>query len=290
MSMKAARLMWLRPVVVVNMRHVYYSAVVIDVPGGVQILSDANSSSDADGLRAVRGVFEDLGREDPMYAALSRNAYRGNRWDPAEFFETGRTEIADAMSYVGSAGLQPNRHRALDFGCALGRLTQALADHFAEVVGVDIASSMIDRAREHNTHGSRVAYLVNTAPDLSLFESGTFDFIYTNKVLQHIPPEHQLGYIREFVRLLRPGGVALFQTRNGPDIRPGTVRALLYTLNRTYFRRLAQRVRGRPAYEMHFVARSRVESTVTDAGGRVADVVDLSRGKPARSLRYCVTK
>lgn len=278
-----------RPDVVELIRHIYYSAVVFDVPDRVQLLSDTSRSSDSEGLRAVRGVFEDLGREDPMYAALSRNAYRGNRWDPAEFFETGRTEIADVMSYVTSFGLHLKPDRALDFGCALGRLTQALADHFGEVVGVDIASSMIERAREHNTHGSRVTYLVNTAPDLSQFESGTFDFIYTNKVLQHIPPEHQLGYIREFVRLLRPGGVAVFQTRNGPDIRPGTLRALLYTLNRTYFRRLAQRVRGRPAYEMHFVARSRVESAVTDAGGRVADVVDLSRGKPARSLRYCVT-
>jgi 2-polyprenyl-3-methyl-5-hydroxy-6-metoxy-1,4-benzoquinol methylase len=225
-----------------------------------------------------------------MYAALSRNVYRGNRWDPEAFFETGRTEIADVISYVASLGLHLKRDRALDFGCAIGRLTQALADHFGEVIGVDIASSMIDRAREYNTRGDRVTYLVNAAPDLSLFESATFDFIYTNKVLQHIPPDHQLGYMREFVRLLRPGGIAVFQTRNGPVIRPGTLRALAYTLNRRYFRRFAQRIRRRPAYEMHFVARSRVESVIAAAGGRVVNVVDLSRGKPARSLRYCIAK
>ena len=238
----------------------------------------------------MRGVFEDLGRDDPMYAALSRNAYRGNRWDPEAFFETGRTEIADVIDYVASLGLNPNGGRALDFGCAVGRLTQALAAHFSDVVGVDIASSMIDRARDYNAHGDRVTYLVNTAPDLAQFDSASFDFIYTNKVLQHIPPDHQLGYMREFVRLLRPGGIAVFQTRNGPVIRPGTLRALAYTLNRRYFRRFAQRIRQRPAYEMHFVARSRVESVIAAAGGRVVDVVDLSRGKPARSLRYCIAK
>lgn len=245
---------------------------------------------EAESLRRVRGVFEELGRDDPMYAALSRNAYRGNRWEPEAFFETGRREIADAIEYVGSLGLQPQRHRALDFGCAVGRLTQALADHFEEVVGIDIAASMVERAREHNAHGARVVYLTNQAPDLSLLESATFDFVYSNKVLQHIRPANQLDYIREFVRVLRPGGVALFQTRNGSVVRPGTLRGVLYTLNRVHFRRLAQRIRRRPAYEMHWVARADVEAAVAAAGGRVVDVVDLSRGRPGRSLRYCVTR
>ena len=242
------------------------------------------------GLRAVRGVFEELGRDDPMYAALSRNDYRGNRWDPRTFFETGRREIGDVLEYATGLGLRHGRGRALDFGCAVGRLTQALADHFGEVVGVDIASAMVERAREYNAHGDRVVYLANAAPDLTLFEDESFDFVYSNKVLQHIPPENQLHYMREFVRVLRPGGAAIFQTRNGPVVRPGTVRALLYTLNRSYFRRFAQRIRGRPAYEMHYVARSRVEAALTAAGGTVIDVADVSRGRPDKSLRYCVTR
>ena len=255
-----------------------------------QTVSDSSERSDTAGLRSVRGVFEGLGRDDPMYAALSRNASRGNRWDPEAFFETGRTEIGDVMSYVASLGLPLQRGRALDFGCAVGRLTQALADHFRETVGVDIATSMVERAREYNAHGDRVTYVANAAPDLSLFDSASFDFIYSNKVLQHIPPENQLGYMREFVRVLRPGGVAVFQTRNGPVVRPGTPRALLYRLNRMYFRRFAQRIRGRPAYEMHYAARARVEEEVCAAGGRIVDVVDLSRGRPSKSLRYCVVR
>jgi SAM-dependent methyltransferase len=253
-------------------------------------VSDSSQSRDSASLRSVRGVFEDLGRDDPMYAALSRNDYRGNRWDPAAFFETGRREIADVISYVASLGLHFERDRALDFGCAVGRLTQALADHFREAVGVDIATSMVERAREYNARGDRVVYIANPAPDLALLDSGSFDFIYSNKVLQHIPPDNQLGYMREFVRVLRRGGVAVFQTRNGPVVTPGTPRALLYTLNRRYFRRFAQRIRGRPAYEMHYVARSRVAEAIADAGGRIVDVVDLSRGRPAKSLRYCVVR
>ncbi|HEX6307416.1 MAG TPA: class I SAM-dependent methyltransferase [Longimicrobiales bacterium] len=242
------------------------------------------------GLGDVKRVFEELGRSDPMYAALTRGGHRGNRWDPEAFFATGRAEIADVMSYVAAFGLRPRHDRALDFGCAVGRLTQALADHFREAAGIDIAAAMIERAREHNRHGDRVRYYTSATADLALFDSGSFDFVYSNKVLQHIPPEHQLRYIREFVRVLRPGGVAVFQTRNGPVVRPGTLRALLYTLNRRHFRRFAQRVRRRPAYEMHYIARALVEAAVAEAGGRVVDVVDLSRGRPDRSLRYCITR
>jgi SAM-dependent methyltransferase len=253
-------------------------------------MSDSSRQDDTAELRAVHGVFEKLGRDDPMYAALSRNDFRGNRWDPETFFETGRREIADVMEYLGALGLDPQRGRALDFGCAVGRLTQALADHFQRADGVDIASAMVERAREYNMHGERVHYHASRAPDLSMFGPATFDLIYSNKVLQHIPPENQLRYIAEFVRVLRPGGVAVFQTRNGPVVRPGTVRALLYILNRRHFRRFAQRVRGRPAYEMHFVAESRIRAAVEAADARVADVVDVSRGRPRRSLRYCVVR
>lgn len=247
-------------------------------------------SGDPADLDSVRNVFEELGRDDPMYAALSRNALRDNRWDRDAFFETGRQEIDAVIQHVGSLGLSLRPHRALDFGCAVGRLTQALAEHFAEVIGIDIASAMVERAREFNRHGDRVKYVANSASDLRVLDSDSFDFVYSNKVLQHIPPEHQLGYIREFVRVLRPGGTAVFQMRNGPVVRPGTTRALLYTLNRRYFRRLAQRIRRRPAYEMHYVARCRVESTVSAAGARTVAVTDLSRGRPGKSLRYCIVK
>lgn len=239
-------------------------------------------------LEPVREAFEAFGREDPLYAALSRKSCRGNRWDPEEFFRTGREEIAAVMEYLERLEVGPERGRALDFGCGVGRLTQALADHFERVVGVDIARSMIERARRYGADRNRVRYEVNTAPDLRCFEDASFDFVYSNKVLQHIPPEIQATYVREFVRVLRPGGVAVFQTRNGPRIRPGTPRAWLYTLNRRWLRRLLQRIRGRTPYEMHFIARSRVEEVVQEAGGRIVDVVDLSQGKPRKSLRYCV--
>jgi hypothetical protein len=103
------------------------------------------------------------------------------------------------------------RGKALDFGCGVGRLTQAMCRHFEECHGIDIAESMVAKAREYNRHGARCHYHVNTKSDLSLFADHTFDFIYTNIVLQHNPPAMSRRFIQEFLRILAPGGLLVFQ-------------------------------------------------------------------------------
>src|SRR5262249_48837046 len=100
--------------------------------------------------------------------------------------------------------------RALDFGCGVGRLTQALARHFETVVGVDIAPSMLRGARKYNKFGDRCQYVLNERDDLRLFESNSFDFIYSNRVLQHMRPEYGKSYLREFIRVLSPEGLLVF--------------------------------------------------------------------------------
>jgi len=74
-------------------------------------------------LAAVRRTFEKLGREDPMYTVLSWKRRRHNRWDPEEFFQTGRREIEGVLRYVDARRLPLARRRALDFGCGVGRLS-----------------------------------------------------------------------------------------------------------------------------------------------------------------------
>jgi ubiquinone/menaquinone biosynthesis C-methylase UbiE len=109
-----------------------------------------------------------------------------------------------------------NFEKALDFGCGPGRLTQALAEHFREAHGVDIASSMIAKAQELNKYGERCIYHLNDRPDLQLFDANTFDLVYSWLVLQHMPKQLALGYIAEFARVTKPGGVMVFQI---PDRR-----------------------------------------------------------------------
>jgi 2-polyprenyl-3-methyl-5-hydroxy-6-metoxy-1,4-benzoquinol methylase len=82
------------------------------------------------GLDHVRKVYEQVGRDDPFYAVLTHHGFRGGRWDPEAFFQTGRDEIKGVMEYVASLPWELSRGLALDFGCGVGRLTQALAEEF----------------------------------------------------------------------------------------------------------------------------------------------------------------
>ena len=100
------------------------------------------------------------------------------------------------MQYIDKLGVLQRRGRALDFGCGVGRLTQALATYFDEAVGVDIAPSMVKLAKRYNRFKARCVYYVNREADLRLFPDQQFDFIYTNIVLQHMKPEYAKSYIK----------------------------------------------------------------------------------------------
>ena len=115
-------------------------------------------------------IWEGWARSDPMWAILSDPDRKGGRWEPEEFFRSGVEEIDSVLSDLQQRGIDPHRGRALDFGCGVGRLTQALAEHFESADGVDIAQTMVALAQEHNRFGDRVRYHVNPRSDLSLFE------------------------------------------------------------------------------------------------------------------------
>jgi ubiquinone/menaquinone biosynthesis C-methylase UbiE len=241
-------------------------------------------------LKHVQAAYEKWGEKDPMYAVLSHSDKRGQKWDPEAFFRTGREEIQKVLAYVQEVTPDLQISGALDFGCGVGRLSQALGDSVAEVVGVDISDTMVAEARRFDRHEGRVQYVVNTEPDLSQFPDDHFDLVYSNITLQHMPPRYSKQYIADFFRVIRPGGVVLFQLRSGPRIEPGSLRDRIYTFNREPLRRLFQRLRGRPPSEYHFVARSQVEEVIHGSGGRLLDVVDLG-GKDVlrRHFRYCAT-
>jgi 2-polyprenyl-3-methyl-5-hydroxy-6-metoxy-1,4-benzoquinol methylase len=162
-------------------------------------------------LTTLKKHWTEFGKQDPLWAILTHESKKGGKWDADEFFELGRRDV-DA--WLGAAiAVKPDLTlgRALDFGCGVGRLTQSLATHFETVIGVDIAPTMIEEAKKYNRHGDRCNYYVNDRPDLRQFPDAEFDFIFTLIVLQHMAPHYAKGYLKEFMRLLKPGGVVLFQ-------------------------------------------------------------------------------
>jgi ubiquinone/menaquinone biosynthesis C-methylase UbiE len=156
--------------------------------------------------------WNELAQLDPHWAILTASGKRFGGWDTDEFFATGTAEARAFMTRVEELGLPRERARALDFGCGLGRMTRALADRFGECIGIDISEEMVRGAIQANADVGNVTFQVNKATDLRRFDDASFDLVYSMIVLQHVPDRHAIeSYVREFCRVLRPGGLAVFQ-------------------------------------------------------------------------------
>ena len=156
-------------------------------------------------------VWDRLGEEDPFWAVLSDPAKRGGGWEPEAFFATGREHIDELEQELQGLGLSFAGRRVLDFGCGLGRLTQAVAGRASFAVGVDASVGMIVGAQRWNLRPDRCAYLLNRAGDLGMLPDRSFDGIVSFIVLQHIPPPAGARYLAEMARLVAPGGFLVVQ-------------------------------------------------------------------------------
>ena len=155
--------------------------------------------------------WERLAEIDPLWAVLTAPDQKGGRWDVEDFFATGEAEIGHVLSVAEGLGRPEARGRALDFGCGVGRLTRALGKRYDTAVGVDISEAMVAQARLLNGAFPRCEFRVNATPDLSQFESDSFDFVYSSIVLQHLPSVADIArYIAEFLRVARPTGMVVF--------------------------------------------------------------------------------
>jgi ubiquinone/menaquinone biosynthesis C-methylase UbiE len=156
--------------------------------------------------------WEELGELDPVGAIRGVPIVKGSFSDWDEFFFCGEQEIGEVMRTAGDLGWQGDAGDALDFGCGLGKLTRALGKRFRMAYGLDISEAMIVKAQALSGDSVNCKFVVNPRPDLRLFPDGHFEFIYTRIVLQHVPDCRLIkAYICEFLRVLKPGGLLVFQ-------------------------------------------------------------------------------
>jgi FkbM family methyltransferase len=209
----------------------------------------SNESADAQ-LDQLRRVWAALGQDDPLWAVLSHADKRGGRWRVDEFLATGQIEIDSQLAALASAGFPMRRDLAIDFGCGAGRLSRALAGHFGRVIGLDVSPSMIAAARRLNADVANVEFRENRGAKLAGIEDASVDLVFSHITLQHIPTTLALGYVEEFLRVLAPGGVAMFQFVVGSDSSwRGRVFGLVPNRWLNFLRRLLWR--RRDVFEMH---------------------------------------
>lgn len=238
----------------------------------------------------VRSDWTLLGAEDPLWAVHVAPDKRGGRWDVEEFLELGRRDVARSREVLAGLGLPTSWNRVLDFGCGAGRLSQALAEHAGAVVGLDVSPPMLAKARELDRSAGKCSFVLGEDSDLRAFGDASFDLVYTERVLQHLPRPVLATYLAEFVRVLRPGGIAVLHCTTRPL---WTARGMVWRFVPGPLVRAAQRlVLGYPApMRMTGLSPARVAALVAAQGGRV--VASLPVDEPEThwaARRYVVRK
>ncbi|CRK55111.1 3-demethylubiquinol 3-O-methyltransferase [Alloactinosynnema sp. L-07] len=109
-------------------------------------------------------------------------------------------------------GREPGQVTVLDIGCGGGLVSERMAALGYDVTGVDLSEGSIETARKHAAaNGVTVNYVVGSAYELPAGD-GTIDMVVISDVLEHL---HDLpGAVAEIARVLRDGGIVVFDTIN----------------------------------------------------------------------------
>ncbi|MBY5932528.1 bifunctional 2-polyprenyl-6-hydroxyphenol methylase/3-demethylubiquinol 3-O-methyltransferase UbiG [Tateyamaria omphalii] len=100
----------------------------------------------------------------------------------------------------------------LDLGCAGGFMAEALAERGGRITGIDPAAQAIEAARIHAKAMARdIRYDVGVGEKLP-YPDYSFDAVVCVDVLEHV--EDLETVLAEVARVLRPGGMFLFDTIN----------------------------------------------------------------------------
>lgn len=237
-------------------------------------------------------TWDTLARADAMHAILTHDTKKDRQWNEVEFFKTGLVEIHDVLSELQRLQVSVQHKKALDFGCGIGRLSRALANHFDQVVGVDISDEMIRLAKLYNP-SARFIFLVNQAKNLDILSPNTFDFIYSNIVLQHVSPGISKMYLKSFAQLLKPTGILVFQLPEHPRKFSRRLADLCRYVAPSALTKLVDNhnYKGLPRMDMFGISRKTITSLLSENNMDVLAVVeDSDCGPDWTGFRYIARK
>jgi O-antigen chain-terminating methyltransferase len=137
--------------------------------------------------------------------------FRGTREDIKE-----RCKVY--LPLIKKAGLGTEEMPILDLGCGRGEWLELLLEEGLQAQGLDINPILVEECRKRGlavAEGDLIAYL-RTLPDASV--GGVTGF----HIIEHLPFNTIIKALDETVRVLKPGGLAIFETPNPQNVLVGS--------------------------------------------------------------------
>jgi 2-polyprenyl-6-hydroxyphenyl methylase / 3-demethylubiquinone-9 3-methyltransferase len=148
---------------------------------------------------------------DPAEIARFQSA-ASRWWDPQGEMRPLHDLNPVRLDYVeraaGLAGLD-----VLDVGCGGGLLAEAMARKGARVVGLDMASDLLEVAKLHALEsGIPLEYRLESAEDHAVAHAAAYDVVTCMEMLEHVPDP--TAVVDALATMVRPGGHVFLSTIN----------------------------------------------------------------------------
>jgi SAM-dependent methyltransferase len=180
---------------------------------------------------AAEAIVKDLGMELAQLSALVRsmrdsgmrrldglylefeNQFRGERKDI-------KNRLRVYLPLLREHGIGTPLMPVLDVGCGRGEWLELLRESGMTARGVDNNRAMLTDCRERQLpveEGDAVDYL-------RTLEAGSLGCVTGHHIIEHLPFASLVDLLDETVRILKPGGVAIFETPNPANLMVGAER------------------------------------------------------------------
>jgi len=166
-------------------------------------------STVSDDAQLGRFSEEDKHALDAFYLSLE-DRFRGTR---DEIMERQRSYLP----FLQNQKIGGKRMPILDIGCGRGEWLELLADSGLEARGVDLNRIFVAACKERGlnvSEGDAIEYLRD-------LPTGSLGAVTGFHIIEHLPLEELIRLIDETVRVLKPGGLAIFETPNPQNVLVG---------------------------------------------------------------------
>lgn len=112
-----------------------------------------------------------------------------------------------------TVGIRPD-DEVLEIGCGIGRVGEVLAGRCRQWIGADVSEQMLGHLSRRLADRPNVRTVVLNGYDLRGVPSASVDVVYSTVVFPHLEDWERYRYVKEAMRVLRPGGRLLIDNYN----------------------------------------------------------------------------